>query len=141
MARSSSPGRTGARHARPRGMARLRRRFRAYRAIGFLSTHIPGASETGEQCLLLVHGRRVVGEVRYRLCAPCAHGVITALTVDEALSGTGQRARALAHLRARHPGTAWLTHPDTAPEGDILHRMRIRPHTAPPPCPHTAAAA
>jgi hypothetical protein len=102
------PPRSGARHSRRgRLTGRLRRRILAYRAIEFLSTHLPDHSGPGEECLLLVHGRQVVGQVHYRLCTGCAQGVITAITLDERFHSTGLGTRALSHLRSRHPGVAW----------------------------------
>ncbi|MEU8473197.1 hypothetical protein AB0F30_35920, partial [Streptomyces sp. NPDC029006] len=66
-AETSPPGHNDAKHSRRgRRTGRLRRRVLAYRAIDFLSTHIPNGPGPGDECLLLVHTRQVVGQVRYR---------------------------------------------------------------------------
>ncbi|WP_209441798.1 hypothetical protein, partial [Streptomyces roseus] len=121
---------------RTRLVNRFRRRILAYRAIGFLSTHIPDTSGPGEECLLLVHVRQVVGQVHYRLCTYCAQGVITALVIDERFHSTGLGTRALSHLRARHPGLAWRSSLRKRTARDLLRRMRI-PMSA-PTCPHAS---
>ncbi|WP_199816612.1 hypothetical protein [Streptomyces griseus] len=129
-----------ARHARRDGFAvRLRRRIRAYTSVEFLSTHIPGTTGPGQERLLLVNGSQVVGQVRYQLCPPCAHGVITAITLSEPFRDTGLGTRALSHLRARHPGTAWQSTTSTDVEDDLLLRMRIPALASPPSCPHLLA--
>ncbi|WP_020124850.1 hypothetical protein [Streptomyces canus] len=92
---------------RGRRTGRLRRRVLAYRAIDFLSTHIPDDPGPGDECLLLVHTRQVVGQIRYRICTDCALGVITAVVIDERFHSTGLGTRALSHLRSRHPGLTW----------------------------------
>lgn len=107
-AEPSPPGRDGAKHSRRgRRTGSLRRRVLAYRAIDFLSTHIPDDPGPGDECLLLVHTRQVVGQVRYRICTDCALGVITAVVIDERFHSTGLDTRALSHLRSRHPGQNW----------------------------------
>ncbi|KPI20601.1 hypothetical protein OV450_0067 [Actinobacteria bacterium OV450] len=135
-----SPSRSaGGKHARHGGLtARLRRRLLAYKAVDFLSTHIPDTSGPGEECLLLVNVRQVVGQVRYRFCPSCACGVIIAITINKPFRNTGLGTRALSHLRARHPGTTWLSAPDTGVgiEDDLLLRMRMPTVTSAPPCPH-----
>ncbi|WP_234323855.1 hypothetical protein [Streptomyces sp. NRRL F-2580] len=131
------PGRTGAKHSRRgRITGRLRRRILAYRAIEFLSTHIPGDRGPGEERLLLVHIRQVVGEVQYRICADCAQGVITAIVIDDRFHGTGLGTRALSHLRARHPGLAWRSTLRRRATEDLLRRMRIPALTSAGPCAH-----
>ncbi|MGW6244352.1 hypothetical protein [Streptomyces roseolus] len=126
-----------AKHARRgRTIGRLRRRILVYRAIDFLSTRIPGPSGTGEECLLLVHVRQVVGQVHYRICTDCARGVITALTIDERFHSTGLGTRALSHLRSRHPGLAWRSTLHMRTTRDLLRRMRIPTITTDTPCPH-----
>ncbi|MYV71816.1 hypothetical protein GT043_39040 [Streptomyces sp. SID2131] len=136
---SSAPSsdRTAGRHSRPGRIAtRLRRRFLVYGAVEFLSTHVPDDPGPGEECLLLVHARQVVGEVHYRMCARCARGVITDVTLDERFHGSGLGTRALSHLRARHPGTAWHSTLTLRATRDLLRRMRI-PTTDPGPlCAH-----
>ncbi|MFE8941778.1 MULTISPECIES: hypothetical protein [unclassified Streptomyces] len=136
---SSAPSsdRTAGRHSRPGRIAtRLRRRFLVYGAVEFLSTHVPDDPGPGEECLLLVHTRQVVGEVHYRMCARCARGVITDVTLDERFHGSGLGTRALSHLRARHPGTAWHSTLTLRATRDLLRRMRI-PTTDPGPlCAH-----
>lgn len=136
-ARMSPPGHTGAKHSRrSRPTGRLRRRILAYRAIDFLSTHVPDTSGPGEECLLLVHIRQVVGQVHYRLCTDCAQGVITALVIDERFHSTGLGTRALSHLRSRHPGLAWRSTLSKRTTRDLLRRMRIPTTTSAAPCPH-----
>lgn len=72
-AETPPPGHDGAKHSRRgRRTGRLRRRVLVYRAIDFLSTHIPDEPGPGDECLLLVHTRQVVGQVRYRICTDCA---------------------------------------------------------------------
>ncbi|MEV4943140.1 hypothetical protein [Streptomyces zaomyceticus] len=140
----SASGSAGAKHARHGSglAARLRRRIRACTAVEFLSTHIPGTTGLGEECLLLVNVRHVVGQVRYRFCPTCTRGVITTLTISEPFRDTGLGTRALSHLRARHPGTTWLSTARTdVVEDDLLLRMRIPGLTSPPLCPHAPAAA
>lgn len=134
-----SADRPAARHSRPgRLTTRLRRRFLAYGAVEFLSTHVPDDPGPGEERLLLVHARQVVGEVHYRMCARCARGVITDVALDERFRGSGLGTRALSHLRARHPGTAWHSTLTLRATRDLLRRMRI-PTTSPGPlCAHAA---
>jgi hypothetical protein len=136
-AQTSLPGHTGAKHSRrSRLTGRLRRRILAYRAIDFLSTHIPDTSGPGEECLLLVHIRQVVGQVHYRLCTNCAQGVITAVVIDERFHSTGLGTRALSHLRSRHPGLAWRSTLRKRTTRDLLRRMRIPTTAFAAPCPH-----
>ncbi|MEU9102427.1 hypothetical protein [Streptomyces sp. NPDC048361] len=142
-ASSASDGRTGARHSglgRFRLTGRLRRRILAYRAIDFLSTHIPDSSGPGEDCLLLVHIRQVVGQIHYRYCDRCTQGIITTVTIDERFHSTGLGTRALSHLRSCHPGTTWTSTPDTPSTRttrDLMRRMRIPTATsAHAPCTH-----
>ncbi len=133
---TSPPGRAGARHSR-RISGRLRRRILAYRAIEFLSAHIPDTSGPGEECLLLVHIRQVVGQVRYRICPDCARGVIIAVVIDERFQSAGLGTRALSHLRSRHPTTAWRSTVTRRPARDLLRRMRIPAITSGTSCDHT----
>lgn len=136
--RTSPPGHTGARRSRRGGRlaGRLRRRILVYRAIDFLSTHIPDTSGAGEECLLLVHVRQVVGRVEYRICTDCAQGVITAVVIDERFHSTGLGTRALSHLRSRHPGLAWRSTLRKRTTRDLLRRMRIPTATSAALCPH-----
>ncbi|MFI8292106.1 hypothetical protein ACIGBL_23500 [Streptomyces sp. NPDC085614] len=135
--RPSTPGHGGARHSRPgRLRGRLRRRILAYRAIDFLSTHIPGASGPDEERLLLVHIRQVVGQVHYRICADCAEGVITAVVIEERFHSTGLGTRALSHLRSRHPGITWRSTSRARTTRDLLRRMRIRTTASAATCAH-----
>ncbi|MFD3872243.1 hypothetical protein [Streptomyces sp. NPDC058623] len=135
-------GQVGAKHSRRVGFAgRLRRRLLAYRAIDFLSTHIPEHSGPGEECLLLVHVRQVVGQVHYRACSDCARGVITALVIDERFRSTGLANRALSHLRSRHPGLSWCSTLDLRTTRDLLRRMSIPTVPAAPHCSHAFPAA
>ncbi|MEU7428320.1 hypothetical protein [Streptomyces sp. NPDC040750] len=136
-AETSPPGHHGAKHARrSRRAGRLRRRVLAYRAIEFLSTHIPDDPGPGDECLLLVHTRQVVGQVRYRICTGCAQGVITTVVIDERFHSTGLGTRALSHLRSRHPGLTWRSTLRKRTTRDLLHRMRIPTTTSATPCPH-----
>ncbi|MET9463752.1 hypothetical protein ABZY44_02815 [Streptomyces sp. NPDC006544] len=118
-----------ARHGRRGGFARrLRRRILAYRDIEFLSSHIPGTSTgTGlqEECLLLVHIRKVVGQVHYRACADCGQGVITGVDIDQPFHSSGLDTRALSHLRSRHPDLTWRSTLTRRTTRDLLRRMRI----------------
>ncbi|MER5963510.1 hypothetical protein [Streptomyces sp. NPDC002057] len=124
--RASLPGRTGPKHSRRgRSTGRFRRRILAYRAIEFLSTHLPDLSGPGEECLLLIHIRQVVGEVHYRICSGCSQGVITAVVIDERFHSSGLGTRALLHLRSRHPGIAWSSVLNMRTTRDLLRRMRI----------------
>lgn len=131
-------GQASAKHARPGRLAgRTRRRILAYRAIDFLSTHIPEASGPGEECLLLVHIRHVVGQVHYRLCSHCAQGVITNVVINEPFRSSDLGTRALSHLRTRHPGITWTNTSRTRTPRDLLRRMRIPTSTRDEPCAHT----
>ncbi|MFF5026086.1 hypothetical protein ACFY2J_17970 [Streptomyces collinus] len=136
-AETSPPGHGGAKHShRGRRTGRLRRRALAYRAIDFLSTHIPDDPGPGDECLLLVHTRQVVGDVRYRICTDCAQGVITAVVIDERFHSTGLGTRALSHLRSRHPGLTWRSTLHKRTTRGLLRRMRIPTTTSATPCPH-----
>lgn len=106
-------------------LRRLRRRILAYRHIDLLSSHIPGDTGTGDEVLLLVHVRRVVGEVHYRMCPACAEAVITGVDIDAFFLGTGLDTRALSHLRARHPGLVWHSTLNLRGTRDLLRRSRI----------------
>ncbi|MFJ4950795.1 hypothetical protein [Streptomyces sp. NPDC088760] len=133
-AETPPPGHDGAKHShRGRRTGRLRRRVLAYRAIDLLSTHIPDDPGPGDECLLLVHTRQVVGQVRYRICTDCAQGVITAVVIDERFHSTGLGTRALSHLRSRHPGLTWRSTLSKRTTRALLRRMRILTAT---PCPH-----
>ncbi|MFG3490213.1 hypothetical protein ACIQ9R_19685 [Streptomyces sp. NPDC094447] len=140
-------GGTGAKHSRRgRLTSRLRRRILAYRAIDFLSTHVPHdpdpvpGPDLGEECLLLVHIRQVVGEVQYRICVPCSQGVITDLVIHDRFRSTGLGTRALSHLRSRHPGLAWHSTLHQRGTRDLLRRMRIPALTQAARCPHVGPA-
>ncbi|MGW2787957.1 hypothetical protein ACWC3X_43465 [Streptomyces populi] len=136
-AQTSPPCHSSAKHARRNRLTgRLRRRLLAYRAIDFLSTHIPDTSGPGEECLLLIHIRQVVGQVHYRLCTDCAQGVITAVVIDERFHSTGLGTRALSHLRSRHPGLAWRSTLRKRTTRDLLSRMRIPTTASAAPCLH-----
>ncbi|MFH9015350.1 hypothetical protein ACH4C6_28775 [Streptomyces sp. NPDC017943] len=136
-AETSTPGHNGAKHSRRgRRTGRLRRRVLAYRAIDFLSTHIPDDPGPGHECLLLVYIRQVVGQVRYQICTDCAQGVITTVTIDERFHSTGLGTRALSHLRSRHPGLTWRSTLRRRTTRDLLRRMRIAATTSVTPCPH-----
>ncbi|WP_331732606.1 hypothetical protein OG592_42035 (plasmid) [Streptomyces avidinii] len=131
-----------ARHGRSReGLGRrLRRRIRAYRDVEFLSTHIPGDPGSGQECLLLVHVRKVVGQVHYQICTACGDGVITGVDIDEYFLSSGLGNRALAHLRSRHPGISWRSTLALRTTRDLLRRMRIPAAPADVTCVHALAA-
>ncbi|MFJ4865549.1 MULTISPECIES: hypothetical protein [unclassified Streptomyces] len=136
------PRQVGPKHSRRASIAaRLRRRLLAYRAIDFLSTHIPDHSGPGEECLLLVHVRQVVGQVQYQICTDCARGVITGLVIDERFHSTGLANRALSHLRSRHPGLAWSSTLNMRTTRNLLSRMSIPTVPADTHCPHASPAA
>ncbi|MFE2553705.1 hypothetical protein ACFXGI_35040 [Streptomyces sp. NPDC059355] len=130
-------GRAGAKHSRrSRIGGRLHRRILAYRAIEFLSAHIPDNSGPGEECLLLVHIRHVVGQVRYTICPDCARGTITAVIIDERFHSAGLGTRALSHLRSRHPTTAWRSTATGRTTRNLLRRMLFPTTTAATSCDH-----
>ncbi len=132
----------GTRHGRRGGLGkRLRRRILAYRGIEFLSTHIPGDTGPGQECLLLVHVRKVVGQIHYRICATCGEGVITGIDIDERFLSSGLGTRALSHLRSRHPGTAWTSTLSLRTTRDLLRRMLIPAASADVACVHLPATA
>lgn len=106
-------------------LRRLRRRLLAYQHIDLLSSHIPGDTGAGDEVLLLVHVRKVVGEVRYRMCPTCAKAVIIGVDIDAFFLGTGLDTRTLSHLRARHPGLAWHSTLNRRSTRGLLRRSRI----------------
>lgn len=106
-------------------LRRLRRRLLAYQHIDLLSSHIPGDTGAGDEVLLLIHVRKVVGEVHYRMCPMCAEAVITGVDIDAYFLGTGLDTRALSHLRARHPGLTWHSTLNLRGTRDLLRRSRI----------------
>ncbi|MET9958112.1 GNAT family N-acetyltransferase [Streptomyces sp. NPDC006326] len=133
-----APEQDGARHSRRgRLTGRLRRRILAYRSIELLSSRLPGDSSPGEECLLLVHIRKVVGQVHYRICTHCAQGVITGVALEERFRNTGLGTRALSHLRSRHPGVSWCSTLNLRATRDLLGRMRVPTTTGAGLCPHT----
>jgi hypothetical protein len=136
----ASPRRTEGRHRRAgRRRGRWRRRLLAYRAVELLQSPAPGAA--GSECLLLVHIRKVVGQVVYRACEECAEGVITDVVIDGPFRDSGLGTRALAHLRSRHPGVTWRTTDDHRLTRDLLHRMRIPRTVTGGNCSHIRSAA
>ncbi|MFI1927041.1 MULTISPECIES: hypothetical protein [unclassified Streptomyces] len=121
----ASPRRAEGRHRRTgRRGGRWHRRLLAYRAVELLPSSSPEGG-AGEECLLLVHIRKVVGRVTYRACDECAEGVITGVVLDEPFRDCGLGTRALSHLRSRHPDVTWRTTLDTRLTRDLLRRMRI----------------
>lgn len=132
----AAPAVQGARHGRRGGFARrLRRRILAYRDIESCSTHLPGDREgLAEDCLLLVHVRKVVGQIHYRTCTPCGEGVITGIDIDDRLLSTGIGTRALSHLHSRHPGISWRSTLTLRTTRDLLRRMCIPVSTADTVC-------
>ncbi|MEU9253713.1 hypothetical protein AB0D66_17885 [Streptomyces sp. NPDC048270] len=138
----TAPPPHGTRHGRRGGFGmRLRRRVLAYRDIEFLSTHVPGDAGPGQECLLLVHVRKVVGQVHYRICAACGEGVITGIDLDERFLSSGLGTRALSHLASRHPGTTWTSTLSLRTTRDLLRRMRIPAASTDLACVHLPAAA
>ncbi|MFF4294051.1 hypothetical protein ACFY0N_10395 [Streptomyces vinaceus] len=143
LAQADEPPSPRHRARRGRGVrvaGRLRRRFLAYRDIEFMSTHIPGDPGPGEECLLLVDVRKIVGRVHYRLCVDCADAVITGIVIDDRFLSTGLGTRALSHLRSRHPGLSWRSTLSLRATRELLRRMRIPVTAAQGRCPHTQPA-
>lgn len=121
-----APPAAAGRHAGGGGaLRRLRRRILAYQHIELLSSRVPGDTAAGEEVLLLVHVRKVVGEVHYRMCLTCAEAVITGVDIEAHFLGTGLDTRALFHLRARHPGLVWHSTLNLRATRDLLRRSRI----------------
>jgi GNAT superfamily N-acetyltransferase len=85
----------------------------------------PSPEDAHEECLLLVHIRKVVGRVTYRTCDECAEGVVTDVVLDEPFRGCGLGTRALSHLRSQYPDVIWRTTLDNRLTRDLLSRMRI----------------
>ncbi|WP_336323019.1 hypothetical protein [Streptomyces lavendofoliae] len=135
--RRPDPVRRRARHRRPsRPGNRWHRLVVAYRDIDFLAgPNPPDDDGGGVQDLLLVHVRKVVGRVTYRICAACATGTITAVEVDDPLVNSGLPTRAVAHLRSRYPDLAWTTTLQRRLTRDLFRRMRVLA-TADSRCPH-----
>jgi hypothetical protein len=128
------------RHRRPgRRGGRWHRRLLAYRGVELLpSSALEGA---GEECLLLVHIRKVIGRVTYHACDECAEGVITDVVLDEPFRDCGLGTRALCHLRSQYPGVTWRTTLETRLTRDLLHRMRIPKTAEGGTCPHLRSTA
>ncbi|WP_344360610.1 hypothetical protein [Streptomyces gobitricini] len=136
--RSRHSVRPRARHRRPsRPGSRWHRLVIAYRDIDFLAGPGPagGGGGGGLQDLLLVHVRKVVGRVTFRVCSACATGTITAVEVDDSLVNTGLPTRAVAHLRSRYPDLAWSTTLERRLTRDLFRRMRVLT-TPESRCPH-----
>ncbi|OKK15698.1 hypothetical protein AMK16_27270 [Streptomyces sp. CB00455] len=89
--------------------------------------------------MLLVHVRRVVGQVHYRRCTTCAEGVITGVDIDADFLGSGLPTRALSHLHSRHPGIIWRSTLTGRTTRDLLRRMRIPATPAGSACVHAPA--
>ncbi|THA51470.1 N-acetyltransferase [Streptomyces sp. A1136] len=87
----------------------------------------------------MVHGRKVVGQIHYRICAACAEGVVTGLDLDGHLHSTGIGTRALSHLRSRYPGTTWRSTLTLRTTRDLFRRMRIPAASADVVCAHARA--
>ncbi|MFH9611036.1 hypothetical protein [Streptomyces sp. NPDC017448] len=58
--------------------------------------------------MLLVHHRKVVGEISYRLCTRCPAGQWTTTRLATPLPERPVARRVLSHLRFRHPDRTWL---------------------------------
>ncbi|MFF9623926.1 hypothetical protein [Streptomyces griseosporeus] len=112
----------------------------AYRDIEFLSARLPGPEELEEDCLILVHVRKVVGEIHYRICSACQEGVITGVDIDAHLHSTGIGTRALSHLRARHPGITWRSTLTMRATRHLMRRMRVPQTLQGSVCAHLPAA-
>ncbi|WP_339135029.1 N-acetyltransferase [Streptomyces sp. f51] len=96
----------------------------------------PSPEDAGEECLLLVHIRRVIGRVTYRACSRCAEGVITDVVLEEPFRDCGLGTRALSHLRSLYPAITWRTTLDTRLTRTLLRRMRVPKATAGGSCSH-----
>lgn len=131
---------SGRNRRKARITGRLRLRIIAYRDIEFLSSRTPGDAGGGEEYLLLVHVRKVVGRVDYRICTACTEAVITGVVIEERFHDTGLGTRALAHLRFRHPGMAWRSTPGLPTTRDVKRRMRIPTKGADGLCSHVRRA-
>ncbi|MGP4000857.1 N-acetyltransferase [Streptomyces sp. 8N706] len=103
--------------------------------------HSPAPGVDAGQCLLLVHIRKVVGQVTYRVCEDCARGVITDVVLEERFEDSGLGTRTLSHLRARHLGIVWRSTLSRRATRALLHRMRIPRTTGGGLCPHTQPSA
>ena len=135
----ASPRRTEGRHRRSgRRWGRWHRRLLAYRDVELCSAPSPDGG--GEDCLLLVHIRKVVGRVTYQACDECAEGVITDVVLDGPFRDSGLGTRALLHLRSRHPGVTWRTTLDHRLTRGLLRRMRIPRTVVDGSCSHVRAA-
>ncbi|MFH9864144.1 hypothetical protein [Streptomyces sp. NPDC017202] len=135
----ASQRRTGGRHRRSeRRWGRWHRRLLAYRGIELLVS--PAPETAGEECLLLVHIRKVVGRVTYRSCGECAQGVITNMVLDEPFRDSGLGTRALSHLKSQYPDITWRTTLDKRLTRGLLRRMRIPGTAAAGTCPHVRPA-
>ncbi|MGW1992718.1 hypothetical protein [Embleya sp. NPDC001921] len=137
-AKAAATTRPTGRHRRARRRkGRLHRRLLAYREVDLV--HSADPARDGGACLLLVHRRRIVGCVTYRVCPLCALGVITEVRVREPFRDTGLGTRALSHLQATHPGTTWHNTDPARLIADLMRRMRIPSTPTPPSCPHPLA--
>ncbi|MFI7388122.1 hypothetical protein [Streptomyces sp. NPDC049813] len=131
------PGRRTSRHARARRRrGRLHRRLLAYREVQIVHAPAPLA---GADSLLLVHTRRIVGQLTYELCEQCASGVITELQVTSPLQDSGLGTRAVAHLRACYPDIAWRSGLTQRMTRDLSRRMGLRRTGAGRTCVHSSS--
>ncbi|MEU5152057.1 N-acetyltransferase [Streptomyces yangpuensis] len=89
----------------------------------------------------MVHVRKIVGQVHYRICTDCGQGLITGIDIDGNLVSSGLGNRALSHLRARHPGMSWRSTLSLRTTRNLLRRMRIPAASADVPCVHGLTAA
>ncbi|MEU9364160.1 hypothetical protein AB0D71_05345 [Streptomyces avermitilis] len=135
----ASPRRAEGRHRRSgRRWGRWHRRLLAYRDVELLQCSAPDGR--GDDCLLLVHIRKVVGRVTYQACDECAEGVITDVVLDGPFLDSGLGTRALLHLRSRHPDVTWRTTLDHRLTRGLLRRMRIPKAVVDGSCSHVRSA-
>ncbi|MET9498833.1 hypothetical protein [Streptomyces sp. NPDC006552] len=129
-------GRKNSRHARARRRrGRLHRRLLAYREVQIVHAPAPRARADS---LLLVHTRRIVGQLTYELCEQCASGVITELQVTSPLQDSGLGTRAVAHLRSCYPDITWHSGLTQRMTRELSRRMGLPRTGAGRGCAHTS---
>ncbi|MFJ2022567.1 hypothetical protein ACIODW_01975 [Streptomyces sp. NPDC087897] len=75
--------------------------------------------------MLLVHHRKVVGEISYRLCTRCPAGLLTTTRIVIPLPERSVARRVLSHLRFRHPDRTWLPSASPARTGRNLRGRTV----------------